>query len=149
MPVVRELSAGESHLAAAALLELRPHIGAPAALTERVDRQRAGGYRLAGSFDDGEEEAAAAAGFRVGENLPWGRFLYVDDLVTRAAMHGRGHAGALMSWLLEEAERERCDEFHLDSGVIPERADAHRLYFRRRLRISAYHFSAAVPPGTR
>lgn len=104
---------------------------------------------MVGSFDEGEEEAAAAAGFRVSDNLPWGRFLYVDDLVTRAAMHGRGHAGALMSWLFEEAEREGCEQFHLDSGVIPERADAHRLYFRRRLRISAYHFSAAVPPGSR
>jgi len=149
MPEVRELNTGESHLAAAALLELRPHVGTPAELAERVDRQRPGGYRVVGSFDEGEEEAAAAAGFRVSDNLPWGRFLYVDDLVTRAAMHGRGHAGALMSWLFEEAEREGCEQFHLDSGVIPERADAHRLYFRRRLRISAYHFSTAVPPGNR
>ena len=112
-----------------------------------MDRQRSDGYRVAGSFEPGEEEAAAAAGFRVGENLPWGRFLYVDDLVTRAALHGRGHAGALMSWLWEEAQRQGCVELHLDSGVIPERADAHRLYFRRRMRISAYHFSADVPPS--
>ncbi len=116
-------------------------------LAERVDRQRSDGYRVVGSFDADDEEAAAAAGFRVGENLPWGRFLYVDDLVTRAARHGRGHAGALMTWLWEEAQRQGCQEFHLDSGVIPERADAHRLYFRRRLRISAHHFSADVPPG--
>lgn len=148
MPEVRELSTGESHLAATALLELRAHIGTPAELAERVDRQRSDGYRVVGSFEEGEEEAAAAAGFRVGENLPWGRFLYVDDLVTRAALHGRGHAGALMSWLWDEAERQGCEQFHLDSGVTPERADAHRLYFRRRLRISAYHFSADVPPSS-
>jgi GNAT superfamily N-acetyltransferase len=148
MPDVRELGHGESHLAAAALLELRPHVGTPAELAERVDRQRSDGYRVIGSFEAGEEEAAAAAGFRVGENLPWGRFLYVDDLVTRAALHGHGHAGALMSWLMEEAERQGCEQFHLDSAVIPERADAHRLYFRRRLRISGYHFQADVPPRT-
>jgi len=147
MPEVRELSAGESHLAAGALLELRPHVGTPQELAERVDQQRSDGYRVVGSFEPGEPEAAAAAGFRVKENLPWGRFLYVDDLVTRAARHGRGHAGALMTWLWEEAQRQGCEQLHLDSGVIPERADAHRLYFRRRMRISAHHFSADVPPG--
>jgi len=63
MSEVRELNTGESHLAAAALLELRPHVGTPAELAERVDRQRPGGYRVVGSFDEGEEEAAAAAGF--------------------------------------------------------------------------------------
>ena len=54
MPEVRELSDGESHLAAAALLELRPQFGTPAQLTERVDRQRSGGYRVAGSFEEGQ-----------------------------------------------------------------------------------------------
>ncbi len=33
-----------------------------------------------------------------------------------------------------------CDEIHLDSAVIPERQDAHRLYFNRRMRIASYHF---------
>ena len=148
MPEVRELSTGESHLAAAALLELRPQIGTPAELTERVDRQRPGGYRVVGSFEEGDHEAAAAAGFRVSENLPWGRFLYVDDLVTRAGLHGRGHGTGLMAWLQDEAGREGCDQLHLDSGVGPERADAHRLYFRQRMRITSYHFAAAVPPGS-
>jgi hypothetical protein len=33
-----------------------------------------------------------------------------------------------------------CDQLHLDSGVGPEREDAHRLYFNAGLRITAYHF---------
>ena len=98
MSQVRELDASETRRAAAALLELRPHVGSPEAMTERIDAQRAAGYRVVAAFDGDEEDAAAVAGFRIGENLAWGRFLYVDDLVTRAAARGRGHADAVMAW---------------------------------------------------
>ena len=62
-------------------------------------------YRLAASFAPGEAQAAAAAGFRVLEMLAWGRIVYVDDLVTRAAMRGRGHADAVMAFVEAEAAR--------------------------------------------
>jgi GNAT superfamily N-acetyltransferase len=143
---VRELGPGETARAARALLALRPQYGEPAALAERVDDvQRAEGYRVIGSFEDGAEEASGAAGFRVVESLHWGRGLYVDDLVTLPEARGRGHADALFAWLDEEAARLGCDSFHLDSGVGPERADAHRFYFRHRLRITSYHFAGEVP----
>ena len=145
MPEVRELPAGETARAAQALLELRPHLGEPAALAARVDEvQRPQGYRLVGSFEGDEEHAAAAAGFRIVEMLAWGRGLYVDDLVTLPAHRGRGHADALFAWLGDEARRAGCDQFHLDSGVGPERADAHRFYFRHGLRIVSYHFAKGV-----
>jgi GNAT superfamily N-acetyltransferase len=140
--VVRELLAGESGIAAAALLELRPQHGTVEALAARIDAQRADGYRVAASLED--DEAAAVAGFRIAENLAWGRFVYVDDLVTRAAMRGRGHADAVMAWVEAEAVRAGCDELHLDSGVGPDREDAHRFYFRHRLRITSYHFARSV-----
>ena len=138
---VREISPGEAALAAAALLELRPHVGDAAALAARAEEQRAGGYRIAASFEPGEDEAAAAAGFRIHDNMAWGRHLYVDDLSTRAASRGRGHGAALMEWLIETARAEGCAQVHLDSGVGPERASAHRLYFGARLRITSYHFA--------
>jgi len=138
---VRELPEGETALAAAALLALRPHLGDVAAVVARADAQRAAGYRVAGSFEPGEQEAAAAAGFRVGDSLAWGRFLYVDDLATLPGHLGRGHGGALMRWLEAEARRQGCDELHLDSGVGPEREAAHRLYFRHHLRIASHHFA--------
>jgi GNAT superfamily N-acetyltransferase len=141
---VRELEPGEAALAAAALLELRPRLGGPAALAERAEEQRAAGYRIVASFEPGEREAAAAAGFRVAENLAWGRHLYVDDLSTRAAFRGRGHGAALMRWLTELARREGCRELHLDSGVGPERESAHRLYFGARMRIASYHFTRVL-----
>ena len=141
---VRELGAGESHRAAAALLELRPHLGSADGVVARVDAARAAGYRVAGSFEPGDLDAAAVAGFWAGENLAWGRFLYVDDLVTRAALRGRGHADAVMAWVVEEARRLGCEQLHLDSGVGADRADAHRFYFRHGMRIASYHFARGL-----
>jgi GNAT superfamily N-acetyltransferase len=141
---VRELAAGETHLAYVAMLELRPHIGSSAEFVRTVDEtQRPQGYRLIASFDD-DEQAAAAAGFRVLDYLAWGHSLYCDDLSTRQMYRGRGHAGLLMDWMVDEAKRLGCGEFHLDSGVGPDRQTAHRLYFNKRMRISSHHFSRSV-----
>jgi GNAT superfamily N-acetyltransferase len=147
MPEIREIHEGETHRAARALLELRPHRAPAETLVALADGQRPAGYRLLGSFEPGEEEAAAVAGFRLQENLAWGRHLYVDDLVTRADRRGRGHGGALMRRLAVEACRAGCEQLHLDSGVGAEREDAHRLYFNAGLRISSYHFQRAVGGG--
>jgi hypothetical protein len=46
--------------------------------------------------------------------------------------------------MVEEARRIGCGQFHLDSGLAADRQDAHRLYFNKRMRISAYHFSRDV-----
>jgi len=105
--------------------------------------QRMQGYRLIASFDEGED-AAAVAGFRVLDYLAWGHALYCDDLSTRIIYRGRGHAGLLLDWMIEEARRLGCGEFHLDSGVGPDRTDAHRVYFNKSMRISAHHFSRPV-----
>jgi len=76
--------------------------------------------------------------------LAWGHALYCDDLSTRSAFRGRGHAGLLLDCMIEETKRLGCGEFHLDSGVGPDRTTAHRLYFNKRMRISSYHFSRPV-----
>jgi GNAT superfamily N-acetyltransferase len=147
MPEIREIPEGETLRAARALLELRPQRAPAEALAALADGQRAAGYRLVGSFEPGEDDAAAVAGFRLQENLAWGRHLYVDDLVTRADRRGRGHGGALMRWLAREACRAGCGELHLDSGVGPDREDVHRLYFNSGLRIASYHFQKPVGSG--
>jgi hypothetical protein len=75
-----------------------------------------------------EGAVAAVAGYRVLENLVYGRFLYVDDLVTRAESKRNGFSGLLFDWLLKEARKERCAAVALDSGV--QRFEAHRFYLR-------------------
>ena len=142
MTEVREILPPDTGLAFDAMLALRPHIGDEAAFVRRVDElQRPEGYRLAGSFEEGEERAAAVAGFRLGHNLPWGRYMYVDDLSTLPDARRRGHARAVLDWLVEEARREGCDQLHLDSAFGPARADAHRLYYNARLRVDSLHFA--------
>jgi GNAT superfamily N-acetyltransferase len=68
----------------------------------------------------------------------------VDDLVTRAAHRGKGHADAVMAWIEEEARRNGCGQLHLDSGLGPDRADAHRFYFRHGLTIVSHHFAKGL-----
>ena len=124
---------------------LRTHYTDEAEFVRRVDEvQRPEGYRLAGSFDRDGEHAAAVAGFRLAHNLAWGRHLYVDDLSTLPEARGRGYGRALLEWCKDEGRRQGCTQFHLDSGVGPEREDAHRLYFNTGLRITSYHFAAPL-----
>mgnify|MGYP001449007221 CR=1 FL=1 len=101
--------------------ELRLHLSLEE-FVNRVRCQEAAGYRLLYLEEGGE--VRALAGFRVLENLAWGKFLYLDDLVTRAADHRRGFGGALFEWLLGHARAQGCEQLHLDSGV--QRFDAHR-----------------------
>jgi GNAT superfamily N-acetyltransferase len=142
---VREIEIGETHLAGAALVELRGHLGSVDQVVDRVDTsQRAEGYRLVGAFIDRDEQAAGAAGFRIGHSLAWGRYLYVDDLIVRADRRGRGCGRVLLEWLEGEARRQRCDQLHLDSGVRPARRAAHRLYLDVGLAINSLHFDKPI-----
>jgi GNAT superfamily N-acetyltransferase len=139
---VRELPPGETGLAWEALRALRPHLTDREAFVARVDGlQRAEGYRIVAAIEPGIEQSRAAAGFRIAHNLAWGRFLYVDDLSTLPAARRRGHAARLLAWIDEEAARRGCDSVQLDSGVGPDRQDAHRRYFSSGMRIASYHFS--------
>ena len=122
---------------------LRTHYTDEAEFVRRVDDvQRPEGYRIVGAFEG--ERCVAVAGFRVIHNLAWGDTLYVDDLSTLPETRGRGYGRALLEWCKEEGRRRGCIQFHLDSGVGPEREEAHRLYFNTGLRIYAYHFAAPL-----
>src|SRR5688500_7991710 len=83
--------------------ELRPHIASAQAFAEQVRRQAEQGYRLLAAWQDGH--VIALAGYRVQESLVYGRFLYVDDLVTSANARGNGLGGKLIDALREEAKR--------------------------------------------
>lgn len=120
--------------------ELRPHL-TETVFIERVRHQMAQGYRLVAAWVAGD--VVAVAGFRVSENLAWGRFLYVDDLVTRADHRSRGYGAALLTWLKAQAAAEGCAQLHLDSGTW--RKDAHRFYEREGLQLSSFHFVWNVP----
>jgi len=139
---VREIVSPDTGTAYLAMNALRTHVPDEAEFVRLVDEvQRPQGYRLVGAFDAEEPAAAAVAGFRTGNNLAWGHFLYVDDIATRPEFRRRGLGTALLVWLAREAARLGCEELHLDSGVQLERADAHRLYLNSGLVITSHHFA--------
>lgn len=117
-------------------VELRPHLTRES-FVARVQRQRQYGYQLVFLQEDGE--CVCCAGFRILENLAWGKFLYVDDLVTREVARSRGFGGEMLRWLIDLARREGCAELHLDSGT--QRTGAHRFYFKTGLLVNSFHFS--------
>lgn len=135
------LATTDSEIAACypVMRELRPHIAAEEFVV-RIRRQERDGYRLAFVAEAGAP--VAVAGFRLGENLAWGRFLYVDDLVTLAARRSQGHGAALLAWLRDYAARAGCRQFHLDSGL--QRQDAHRFYEREGMTKASYHFVTTI-----
>jgi GNAT superfamily N-acetyltransferase len=117
--------------------ELRTHLTEREFL-ERARRQRREcGWRLA--YVEERDTVCAVAGYRVTRSLSWGKFLYVDDLVTAAAARSRGHGKTLFDWLVAQARAAGCDELHLDSGV--QRFGAHRFYLARRMDITCHHFA--------
>ncbi len=120
----------------ATMRELRPHLTDEAAFVAQVKRQGSEGYKLA--FIEADGEVRAVAGYRVSEKLSAGKFLYVDDLVSREADRSRGYGGRLFDWLVARAHEEGCARLHLDSGV--QRHGAHRFYLRKGMNIDSHHF---------
>jgi GNAT superfamily N-acetyltransferase len=142
---IRELHPGETQLAYPAMRALRTTYDSEPEFVEHVDGAlRPAGYRLLGAFSPDREPAVAVAGFRVGDNLAWGHYIYVDDLSTAPEARRQGHAGALLQWLSDEGRRLGCSQLHLDSGVGPERHDAHRLYHAHGLSIYSHHFARGL-----
>lgn len=122
------------------IAQLRPAFSEEDFLELFRELHREHGYRVVYAPVNGK--AGAVAGFRVGRSLSWGRYLYIDDLVTDSGMRSLGLGQRLMNWLFDEAVRLGCEAIHLDSGV--HRFDAHRFYMRNGLEIRAHHFSRIV-----
>src|SRR5262245_56572213 len=119
------------------MVQLRTHIKESEYL-ERVRRQeKLSNYNIAAVIEEGVVKCVA--GYRISECLAWGRFLYVDDLITDSDARSRDYGKQIMSWLSEEARKHQCAQLHLDSGV--QRYAAHRFYFRERMDITCYHFA--------
>lgn len=119
--------------------QLRSHLAEDEYL-ERIRGMRRSGYRLAAAAEDGK--VRCVAGYRIVEFLAYGKFLYVDDLVSADDTRSEGHGKRMLDWLAGVAREEGCESLHLDSGV--QRHRAHRFYFREGMKISSYHFSMAL-----
>jgi N-acetylglutamate synthase-like GNAT family acetyltransferase len=122
------------------VVQLRPHLSSLDEFIARVRGQMGEGYHLAALRRDGK--VMAVAGYRFARNLAWGRFMYVDDLVTACEARDAGAGSRLMEWLIAEARAAGCEQFHLDSGV--QRFAAHGFYLKHRLAITSHHFARVL-----
>lgn len=115
---------------------LRPHLKEEEYLPTVLRMRATDGYRLAAVIEGGDRPCVA--GFRYGENLVRGKYLYVDDLITAPAARSQGHGKAMIDWLAGQARARGCRALLLDSGV--QRFAAHRFYLRERFDIACHHF---------
>lgn len=115
---------------------LRPHLEADdVAVVDRIRRQMAQGYRLLAIFDG--TTVVALAGFRLQENLVFGRFLYVDDVVVDPDARRQGHAESLLDAVREIAVASGQDVLALDTALS--NTGAQRVYHRCGYETVAYH----------
>jgi GNAT superfamily N-acetyltransferase len=138
-------TASEIQKCHAVMRELRPKFEQAGDFVAQVRRQQKQGYQIAFVTESGE--VRAVAGYRYLESLFSGKFLYVDDLVTREKDRSRGFGGDLLDWLFGEAVAQGCARLELDSGV--QRADAHRFYFGKRMAITSFHFGRSLDADKR
>ena len=122
--------------------DLRPQL--PADYAAAMARVFLSGGRLIVATQD--EAIVGLAVWRLLENTMFGRFLYVDDLVTDTKLRSRGVGKALLSRCEAIAVELGCREFVLDSGV--QRAQTHRFYFREGLVVRAFNFGKTLPVAT-
>ncbi len=121
------------------MVQLRPHL-VEEEFVARVRKQEKDGYRLVLFEEDGTVQAVS--GFRTGESLSRGAFLYIDDLVTDESGRSQGFGQQLFDWIRDFAKASGCVQLHLDSGV--QRFGAHRFYLKNRMDIASHHFSLAL-----
>ena len=116
--------------------ELRPHLDQERYLTlilYMIDE----GYKMIYIEESGK--AVSFCGYRTTTMLHRGRSIYIDDLCTLPETRGKGHAKALLDFVLKEAKSEEFQSVHLDSGH--HRYDAHRLYLNFGFKITSHHFA--------
>mgnify|MGYP001794273520 FL=1 len=121
------------------MFQLRPHLKKEN-IVEQVRRQEKDGYQVA--FIKVDNQVVAVAGFFISESLRYGKFLYVYDLVVDENVRSNGYGKNLFDWLIDYAKSKDCNVLRLDSGV--QRFDAHRFYFRQKMKIASYHFNLSL-----
>ena len=117
--------------------QLRTHISREDFVPRVRKQMNDFGFRLA--FLEDEGEVKAVAGIRNSEWLHGGKYIEIDDLVSKDGDRSKGYGGQLFDWVVDLARAEGCDHVRLLSGV--QRFDAHRFYLKKRMNIEAHYFN--------
>lgn len=117
--------------------QLRPRLLDAEDFIARVHRMRADRYRILAAWQD-RHTVVALGGYHLMENLIYGRFLYVDDLVTLETARGARWGQALMDAMAAIGREHGCSSLVLDTALSNSRAQ--RFYFRQGLLTQALRF---------
>lgn len=110
----------------------------------QIERQKKQGYRLLGCYLG--DRLAGLAGYRFLENLLYGRFVYVDDLVVEPASQRKNVGERLIEQVREDARSDGRGALVLDTGLANPLAQ--RFYFRNGLLPRGLHFSQPIQSET-
>jgi GNAT superfamily N-acetyltransferase len=121
------------------MAELRPQYSEEEFLAKVRRLMAEEGFELAYLDDEGIK---AVAGIRMGDWLPTGKYLEVEDLVTAEAARSKGYGKVLLHWAFDYAEQNGCEIVKLVSAT--HRVDAHRFYEREGMEKSAWFFAKRV-----
>jgi ribosomal protein S18 acetylase RimI-like enzyme len=131
----------------ATMRHLRPHLEKDdAVVVARFRRQMAQGYRLAGIVQ--EDRPVALIGFRLSENLVFGPFLYIDDVVVDPDARGGGLAAKMLEAVREIAVAAELNLMALDTALS--NATAQNVYHKAGFETVAYHLiqRLTLPPAS-
>ncbi|MEM0947474.1 MAG: GNAT family N-acetyltransferase [Pseudomonadota bacterium] len=103
----------------------------------RLARAAAKGYKVIVARKD--NQVIGALGYRVVDDLCWGRSLFIDDLVVDPDHRSEGIGAALLK-RAKDIAAGTCDHLRLSSGLV--RTDAHRFYEAHGIVRSSYQFVA-------
>ena len=85
--------------------ELRPNVRKNSFL-KTIKRLGKENYQLA--FVEDRGQVKSVAGFRITEDIAWGKHIYVGDLVTEEHQRSRGYGDKLFDFLIAHAKKNKC-----------------------------------------
>lgn len=118
------------------MAELRPNLLESTFVALVKHLNKINNFQLAYLYDG---EIKAVAELRISEWLANGKYLEIEDLVTKNGSRAKGYGGELFDWLVKYAKENNCNHLRLVSNVI--RKDAHRFYIKKEMKLEAYYFS--------
>ncbi|NQY43999.1 MAG: GNAT family N-acetyltransferase [Legionellales bacterium] len=105
----------------------------------KIQTIRNSGYHLMYIPDQSSEMVISVLGYRIFDNLAWGKIFYIDDISTLPAYRNKGFASKLLDWSIQKARNSGCEQLHLDAGF--DKQDAHRLYLKYNFNFSCHHMA--------
>jgi ribosomal protein S18 acetylase RimI-like enzyme len=119
---------------------LRPKMQSPSDFVEQVLRQQKTSYRILAIEEQGK--IVALAGYRESENLIYGKFIYVDDLVTDPDYRSLNMGQTLLKHISGIAHEKLKKNVVLDTGIA--NSQAQKFYYRESFLALGMHFVKAI-----